>query len=200
MRPVFAGKASVYIHADYVKDIIAAVNFSKAFGLKKTVIVGGKDSWKVTSLLKQNNIAVMVNRVHDLPGAEQEDIDQAFKLPYLLQKDSVLFCLQNQGDMEGMNTRNLPFLAGTACAYGLTQEQAVASITLNAAKILGVDDKIGSLEVGKNASIIVSNGDALDMRTNNIVLAFVEGRVVILHNSQIDLYNKYMNKYNLPNK
>jgi imidazolonepropionase-like amidohydrolase len=125
MRPVFAGKASVYIHADYVKDIIAAVNFSKAFGLKKTVIVGGKDSWKVTSLLKQNNIAVMVNRVHDLPGAEQEDIDQAFKLPYLLQKDSVLFCLQNQGDMEGMNTRNLTFPcwnrlclwlnAGTSC-------------------------------------------------------------------------------------
>lgn len=200
MRNVFAGKASVYIHADYVKDIIAAVNFSKAFGLKKTVIVGGKDSWKITSLLKQNNIAVMVNRLHDLPGAEQEDIDQTFKLPYLLQKDSVLFCLQNQGDMEGMNTRNLPFLAGTACAYGLTQEQAIASITLNAAKILGVEDKIGSLEVGKNASIIVSNGDALDMRTNNIVLAFVEGRVVVLHNSQIDLYNKYMNKYNLPNK
>jgi imidazolonepropionase-like amidohydrolase len=102
--------------------------------------------------------------------------------------------------MEGMNTRNLPFLAGTACAYGLTQEQAIASITLNAAKILGVEDKIGSLEVGKNASIIVSSGDALDIRTNKIILAFVEGRVVVLHNSQIDLYNKYMNKYNLPNK
>lgn len=140
----------------------------------------------------------MVNRLHDLPAIEQEDVDQPFKLPYLLQKDSVLFCLQNEGDMEGMNTRNLPFLAGTACAYGLTKEQALAAITYNAAKIMRVDNKIGTIETGKTASLIVSTGDALDMRTNNIEWAFVEGRKVNLNNSQKDLYNKFMNKYNLP--
>lgn len=198
MRPVFEGKANVYFHANYVKDIIGVVNFSNYFKLKNTVVVGGRDAWKVTKLLKENKVAVMVNRLHDLPNLEQEDVDQPFKLPYLLQKDSVLFCLQNEGDMEGMNTRNLPFLAGTACAYGLTREQALASITSSAAKIMKVDDKIGTIELGKNASLIISTGDALDMRTNNIEFAFVDGRRVNLGNTQKDLYNKYMNKYNLP--
>ena len=198
MRPVFDGKANVYFHANYVKDIIGAVNFAKVFNLKNTVIIGGRDAWKETGLLKANNVAVMVSRLHDLPALEQEDVDQPFKLPYLLQKDSVLFCLQNEGDMEGMNTRNLPFLAGTAVAYGLTKEQALAAITFNAAKIMKVEDKIGTIEMGKMASLIVSTGDALDMKTNNIEWAFVEGRLVNLNNSQKDLYNKYMNKYNLP--
>jgi imidazolonepropionase-like amidohydrolase len=198
MRPVFEGKANLYLHADYVKDIIAAVNFAKSFSIKSSVIIGGADAWKVTSLLRENKVAVMVNRIHDLPKLEQDDIDQPFKLPYLLQKDSVLFCLQNEGDMEGMNTRNLPFLAGTASTYGLTKEEALAAITSNAAKILRVDASIGTVEEGKTASFIVSSGDALDMKTNNIEWAFVEGRKVNLGNSQKDLYNKYMNKYNLP--
>lgn len=198
MRPVFEGKANLYIHADYVKDIISAVNFCRAFNIKTMVLVGGADSWKVSSLLKENKIPVMIGRLHDLPKLEQDDIDQPFKLPYLLQKDSVLFCLQNEGDMEGMNTRNLPFLAGTAVTYGLTKEQALAAITSNAAKILKVDDKIGTIAEGKLASIIVSTGDALDMRSNNIELAFVEGRKVNLTNIQKELYEKYMNKYNLP--
>jgi Amidohydrolase family len=198
MRAVFEGKVNVYFHANYVKDIIGAINFSKTFNLKNPVIVGGKDAWKVSALLKTNNIPVMIARLHDLPNLEQEDIDQAYKLPYLLQKDSVLYCLQNEGEMEGMNTRNLPFLAGTACAYGLTPEQALASITYNTAKILKLDDKIGCIEIGKMASLIVSSGDALDMRTNNIEWAFVEGRKMNLGNSQKDLYNKYMDKYSLP--
>lgn len=198
MRDMFAGKSNLYIHADYVKDIISAVNFAKEFKIKNVVIIGGTDAWKVTKLLKENNIAVMVNRVHDLPKLEQDNVDQPFRLPYLLQKDSVLFCLQNEGDMEGMNARNLPFMAGTAVAYGLTKEQALASITSNAAKILHLENKIGTLEIGMMASLIVSDGDALDMRTNNIIYAFVEGRKMSLQNSQKDLYNKYMNKYNLP--
>ena len=128
------------------------------------------------------------------------DIDLPFKLPYLLQKDSVLFCLQNQGDMEGLNTRNLPFLAGTACAYGLTKEQAIAAISYNAAKILGIDDKIGSLEIGKQASLIISGGDVLDMKTSIIELAFIDGRIIDLDNHQKQLFKKYSNKYNLNEK
>jgi imidazolonepropionase-like amidohydrolase len=198
MRGVFNGTANLYVHADYVKDIIAAVNFSRSFSIKNMVIIGGADAWKVTTLLKENKVSVMINRLHDLPKLEQDDVDQPFKLPYLLQKDSVLFCLQNEGDMEGMNTRNLPFLAGTAAAYGLTKEQALSAITYNTAKILKVDAGIGTVEEGKLASFIVSSGDALDMKTNNIEWAFVEGRKVNLGNTQKDLYNKYMNKYNLP--
>ncbi len=195
MRGLFNGTKNLYIHTDYVKDIIMAVNFSKKFGIKKTVIVGGKDSYKVTQLLKENNIAVMVNRVHDLPELPEADIDLFYKLPYLLQKDSVLFCLQNQGEMEAMNSRNLPYLAGTAAAYGLTKEQALQSITLNTAKILGVDRLIGSLEPGKAASIVVSAGDVLDMKSSVIAMAFINGRYIKVTNFQNDLYKKYADKY-----
>ncbi len=197
MKGIFDGSQNLYIHTESIKDIVAAVNFIRQLELKKCVLVGAKDAWKVTKLLRDNNIAVMVNRVHDLPEREQEDVDLPYKLPYLLQKDSVLFCLENSGDMEAMNTRNLPFLAGTAAAYGLTKEQALIAITLNTAKILGVDKQIGSLEAGKQASVIVSSGDALDMRTNNIEMAFVDGKKIMLTNTQQELYKKYMNKYQL---
>ena len=126
-----------------------------------------------------------------MPEAE---IDILFKLPYLLHQDSILFCLQNQGDMEAMNARNIPFLAGTAACYGLTKEQALATITLNSAKIMGVDHLIGSLEAGKRASLVVSDGDILDMKTNHIILAYLNGKPIHLSNFQTELYQKYSKK------
>jgi imidazolonepropionase-like amidohydrolase len=194
MKGVFNGDKILYFHADYVKDIIAVINFSKKFNLKKVVLVGGKDSYKVTKELKANNISVMLNRLHDLPDLPEHDVDLIYKMPYLLQKDSVLFCLQNQGDMEAMNARNIAFLAGTAAAYGLTKEQALQSITLNSAKIMGADHLIGSIEKGKSASIVVSQGDILDIKTNNIVLAYIHGKPIKLTNFQNDLQKKYSNK------
>ena len=194
MKGIFDGTKNLYVRADYVKDIIGAVNFAKKYNIKKMVIVGGKDSYKVTKLLKENNVAVMLNRLHDLPDLPEAETDLIFKLPYLLQKDSVLFCLQNQGDMEAMNARNLAFLAGTAAAYGLTKEQALQSITLNSAKILGIDNLIGSIETGKLASLIVSEGDILDMKTNKIILAYINGRSIKLSNFQNDLNKKYSEK------
>ena len=197
MKGVFSGSKILYIHTDYVKDIITAVNFSKQFNIPKMVIVGGKDSYKVTTLLRQNHIAVMLNRLHDLPDLPEAETDLIYKLPFLLQKDSVLFCLQNQGDMEAMNARNIAFLAGTAVTYGLTKEQALQSITLNSAKILGIDKLVGSIEVGKLASLIVSDGDILDIKTNNIILAFINGRPLKLANFQNDLYKKYADKFGI---
>lgn len=194
MKGVFNGSKNLYIHADYVKDILGAINFAKKFNIKKMVVVGGKDCYKITKVLKENNIAVMLNRLHDLPDLPEAEIDLLYKLPYLLQKDSVLFCLQNQGDMEAMNARNIAFLAGTAAAYGLTKEQALQSITLSSAKILGVDHLIGSLETGKLASMVVSEGDILDMKSNKIILAFINGRSLNLNNFQNDLNKKYSNK------
>jgi imidazolonepropionase-like amidohydrolase len=194
MKGIFDGSKNLYIHADYVKDIIGAINFSKKFNIKKMVLVGGKDSYKLTKMLRENNVAVMLNRLHDLPDLPEAETDLLYKLPYLLQKDSVIFCLQNQGDMEAMNARNIAFLAGTAAAYGLTKEQALQSITLNSAKILGIDKLVGSIESGKLASIVVSEGDILDMRTNKIILAYINGRQLNLNNFQNDLYKKYSNK------
>ncbi len=194
MKGLFNNEKNLYIHADYIKDMISAINFTKRYNLKKVVIVGGRDSYKITRMLKENNVSVMLNRLHDLPDLPEAETDILYKLPYLLQKDSVLFCLQNQGDMEAMNARNLAFLAGTACAYGLTKEQALQSITFNTAKILGIDKLIGSIEIGKLASIIVSDGDVLDMKTNNIILAYIKGKTVTLTNFQDALYKKYSAK------
>ena len=194
MKGIFDGTKNLYIRADYVKDIISAVNFAKKYTIKKMVIIGGKDSYKVTKLLKENNIAVMINRLHDLPDLPEAETDLMYKLPYLLQKDSVMFCLQNQGDMEAMNARNLAFLAGTAAAYGLTKEQALQSVTLNSAKILGIDNLVGSIETGKLASLVVSEGDILDMKTNKIILAYINGRSIKLSNFQNDLNKKYSEK------
>ncbi|MGZ4064982.1 MAG: amidohydrolase family protein, partial [Bacteroidia bacterium] len=195
MRGVFSGSKNLYLHADYVKDIISAVNFAKKFGVKKPVIVGGKDSWKCSRTLRENNIPVMLARINELPEQAEDDVDIVYRAPALLLKDSVLFCLQMEGDMEAMQSRNLPFIAGAASAYGLSKEQALQSITLNAAKIMGIDKLAGSLEEGKVASLVVSEGDLLDMRTNKVVLAYISGKAVNLVNEQQLLYEKYKAKF-----
>ena len=159
------------------------------------VIVGGEDAWKVTEVLKENNVAVMVRRLHSTPTRQYEDIDLPYKLPALLYKAGVMFCLENSGDMEAMGTRNLPFYAGTAIAYGLPAEEAVKAITGSTAKILGIDGTVGTLEVDKDATFIISSGDALDVLTNNIEHAFVRGKAIDLDNHQEQLYRKFTGKY-----
>jgi imidazolonepropionase-like amidohydrolase len=104
--------------------------------------------------------------------------------------------LENSGGMERMQTRNLPFLAGTCSAYGLDKEQALQLITLNTAKLLGIENQCGSLEEGKDATLFISEGDALDMRTNKLNETFIQGRMINLENHQSQLYNKYKEKYN----
>ncbi len=104
------------------------------------------------------------------------------------------FCLGYTGDHENMGMRNLPFVAGTARAYGLSPEDALRSITLDAAAVLGIDDRCGSLAVGKDATLIVSKGDALDMRTNDIRFAFIQGRRIVLDDHQKQLYRMYKSR------
>jgi imidazolonepropionase-like amidohydrolase len=197
MKGLFNGSQTLFIHVNNVKEIIEAVNFAKANSINKVTLVGGKDSWMVTDLLKTNNISVIVSRVHDLPDRPEDDVDLPFKLPALLQKEGVLFCLNNEGEMEAMGTRNLPFMAGTAAAYGLSKEEALMSVTLNTAKILGIDKTTGSLETGKDATLFISTGDALDMKGNNVERAMIRGNTIDLNNDQKILYEKYKKKYGL---
>ena len=195
MRGLFDGSKKLFIHANFVKEITEAINFSKNHKVKKMVIVGGYDAWMVTDMLKENNIPVILKRVHSLPERQEDDINLPFKLPKLLQDAGVLFCLENAGGMEAMGTRNLPFYAGTAAAYGIDKETALSLITLNTAKILGIDKTCGSLTVGKDATLFISEGDALDMRTNKVSAAFIQGRLLDLDNHQEKLYRKYSKKY-----
>ncbi|HEY0030139.1 MAG TPA: amidohydrolase family protein [Bacteroidia bacterium] len=197
MKGLFSGSQTLFLHCNNVKEIVEAINFAKQNKIIRVAIVGGKDSWMITDLLKENNISVVVSRVHDLPDHPEDDVDQPYKLPFLLQKAGILFCLNNEGEMEAMGARNLPFLAGTAAAYGLTKEQALRSITLNTAKILGIDKTTGSIETGKDANIFISTGDALDMRSNNVERAFVKGNSIDLNNDQKALYEKYKTKYGI---
>lgn len=195
MRGLFDGTKTLYVHANFVKELTEAINFSKKYEVKKMVIVGGYDSWMITDMLKENNVAVILKRVHELPEREEDDVYLPYKLPHLLFDADVLFCLENSGDMEAMGTRNLPFYAGTAAAYGLDKEEALKLITLNTAKILGIDNTCGSLEPGKDATLFISTGDALDMRTNDVIAAFIQGRMIDVDNHQKKLYRKYKSKY-----
>ena len=195
LRGLFNGNRTLYVHAGHIQAIREALTFKQEFGIQKMVIVGGYDAHLVAPELIAANVAVMLPRVHSLPLYEGDDIDLPFRLPALLFKAGVKFCLQNEGDMERMGLRNLPFHAGTAVAYGLPYEEAVRSITLAPAEILGISHRCGSLEVGKDATLFISRGDALDMRTNALIYAFIQGRSLDLRSKQTELYDKYKRKY-----
>ncbi|HVU53415.1 MAG TPA: amidohydrolase family protein [Puia sp.] len=195
VRGLFSKQQKLFVHGDQVKQMLVAVDFAKEFGFD-VVIVGGSESWLIAPLLKANNIAVILNQEHVLPTTEDDDVDQPYKTPAALQKAGILFALND--DHDESRYRNLSFNAGTAAAYGLTKEQALQAITLNTAKILGIDDRTGSLEAGKDANIVISGGDILDMRTSLIEHCFIQGREVSLDNKQTQLYHRYMYKYGLP--
>lgn len=195
-KGLFDGNQSLYIHANEEKQIIDAINLSKEIGIKKIVIVGGFEAYRTADLLLQNNVPVLLKRVHDMPENDDQDVDLPYKMAKILTDKGILVALENSGDMERMQTRNLPFLAGTCAAYGLDKEQALQLITSNTAKILGIDATCGTLEQGKDATLFISEGDALDIRTNKLTHAFIQGRMINLETHQSDLNKKYKEKYN----
>ena len=195
MRGVFDKTKTLYIHVNDEKGIIDAVEFSKLQGLSKTVIVGGYEAYKIAPYLKEHNIAVLLQRVHSRPNNDDHDYDLPFKMAHLLVDAGVLVGLETSGDMERMNSRNLPFYAGTTVAHGLTKAQALQLITLNTAQILGIDKNYGSIETGKSATLFISTGDALDMRTNNLTHAYIDGRCISLESHQTKLWKRYSKKY-----
>jgi len=194
-KGLFDGSQSFFVNANYEKQIIDAILLAKELGIAKVVVIGGRESYKIAGFLKENNVAVLVSRPHSLPSSKEEDVYMPYKLAGLLVHEGVLTGIENSGQMERMQTRNLPFYAGTFAAFGLEKEEAVKLITLNAAKILGIDKSLGTLEVGKDATLFVSDGDALDMRTNKISHAFIQGRDISLNSYQKDLYLRYKEKY-----
>ncbi|MES2733090.1 MAG: amidohydrolase family protein [Bacteroidota bacterium] len=195
MRGLFDGSKRLYAHADYGKEIIEAVQFAKSHGVKQIVITGGNQAYTVADFLKENNIPVILSGVHSLPNRVDEDVDLPYKQPALLHKAGVLVSLSYEG--EWWRARNIPFLAGTAAAYGVSKEEALQMITSNTAKILGIDQMVGTLEKGKHATLVISKGDLLDMRSNQVELAFIQGKKLTLDDRQKQLYRKYKEKYGL---
>jgi imidazolonepropionase-like amidohydrolase len=196
MKGVLDGNRNLYIHVNQMKEIMDAVKMFKDLNIAKIVVVGAKESWKDPQFFVDNKISIILSRLHDLPGKDHEDVNQPYKTPSVLHKAGVLFCLDRDGDMEAMGQRNLPFQAGTAAAHGMPNEDALALITGNTAKILGIDHLVGTIEKGKEATLFISTGDALDMRTNNVEIAWISGKKVNLtDNKQFKLYKKYQDKY-----
>ncbi|TAF65830.1 MAG: amidohydrolase [Cytophagales bacterium] len=194
MKGLFDGTKRLYIYADFAKEILESIQLAKKYGVQKIVLVGGNDALLVADFLKENNIPIILERIHRLPIRNDEDVYLPYKLPALLKKEGLMVALAYD-DFEPMGSRNLPFLAGTAAAYGLSKEEALMTITANTAKILGIDDKVGTLEKGKHATLIVSEGDLLDMRTNQITHAFIRGKKLDLDDKQKRLYQIYKQKY-----
>ncbi|MDT0540759.1 MULTISPECIES: amidohydrolase family protein [Croceitalea] len=194
MQGLFDGTQKLYIYAHGQREIMDAVTSAKDAGVKHVVLVGGYHAHKVTDFLKENDIPVLVRFTHTLPFFEDDDYDFTFKLPKILVDAGLLVGLQNS-DASNFQTRNLPFYAGQVVAQGLDRETALQLISSNNAKILGIDANYGSLEVGKSATLFISEGDALDMRTNQLSKAYIDGRDLSLETHQTELWKRYMGKF-----
>lgn len=195
LEGLFNGSINLYVHANGVKEITDVVNFCKEMGISKLIIVNGNDAYKIADLLAANKIPVIIERAHRLPNSVDDDYDLPYKTAKLLAEKGVVVAIGMEGNMERMNSRNLPFYAGTCAAFGLNKEEALKLITSNAAKILGIDAFTGTLEVGKDATLFISEGDALDMRTNKLTNAFIQGRKISLETHQTELWQRYDKKY-----
>lgn len=194
MQGLYNGKQKLFVHVNDEKGITDAIHFAKDHKMEQLVIVGGAEAYKVTGLLKQNNVPVLINTPHTLPANDDQDYDLPFKLGKLLYDADVLVGIQ-VGNAENFQSRNLPFYAGTCAAYGMDKEEALKLITSNNAKILGIDAFVGTLEAGKDATLFISEGDALDMRTNILTKAFIQGREISLESHQTELWRRYSEKY-----
>ncbi|MGH7135264.1 MAG: amidohydrolase family protein, partial [Pirellulales bacterium] len=191
MTPVLEGKLPLVIEADDIQQIQAALAFAERERVK-VILVGGYDAAECADLIKRLGVPVVVAGVHRLPRRIDDDYDAPFTLPARLHELGIKYCIAG-ADRPSM-VRNLPYQAGTAAAYGLPPDEALKSITLYPAQIFGVDDRLGSLEAGKDATLFVSTGDALET-PSKVTLAFIGGRRIDLNNRQQRLWEKYKEKY-----
>ena len=194
-KGLFVGSQKLFIHANGQREITDAITMAKDLEIENLVLVNGHEAEKVSALLVKHNIPVILERPHRNPESEDHAYDYTYTIAKTLTDLGVLVGIGMEGQMERMNTRNLPFYAGTFAAHGLKRENAVKLITSNPAKILGIDDAVGTLEVGKDATLFISEGDALDMRGNILTEAFIQGRNISLESHQTKLWKRYSDKY-----
>ncbi len=191
MRDLFSQKIPLFIHTDNAKTIQESVLFAEKYGIKP-VLVGADDAWMLADFLKDHAVPVLLSSTQSLPSRSDEDVDQTFKTAAQLYEKGVLFAFSHRSAWQ---QRNLAFQAGQAVGFGLPREAAVAALTLSTAKILHIDDRCGSLTVGKDATLFISEGDALDMRSCQVTAAFIQGREINLDNKHKQLYRRFEAKY-----
>ena len=187
MAGVFDGSKPVFVHANDRRQISQVLSFADEQGID-IVLVGGRDAWYMADELAERNISVIFGDAYGLPGRVDDAYDTAFATPAKLAAAGVDFAIAYPGYWD---TRNLAFAAGHAVAFGLDYDTALYSVTLGPAKMMGVDDQLGSLEVGKSASLVVSKGDILDPLTHSVEYMFIDGRQVAMTSKQRQLWEKY---------
>ncbi|MBX3293675.1 MAG: amidohydrolase family protein [Acidobacteria bacterium] len=190
MAPYVRGQRPVLLPVQRERDIRAAVKFAEDMKVK-AIIVGGQDAWKVADDLKRNNIAVIYTNIYSLPVQMDDPYDYLFEVPSKLQQAGVKFAISTGND--GSESRDLPYHAGLAGAYGLSKEEALKSVTIYPAEILGIADRMGSLEVGKVANVVVTDGDLLDPRTN-VKYVFINGRKLPLTSRHTQLFDSFKDR------
>lgn len=189
MLPLYQGKATLFAHVDSVNHIEQVIALTKKYQFK-LVIVGGYDAWRLASSLREVNASVIYPHTLSLPKRKDEPVDLPFKIPSLLANASIPYALGFSSDW---NSRNLPYAAGYSAAYGVTPEQALKSVTLDAAKLLGISD-LGAIAVGYQGSVVLSDGDILDPMSSKIESIWIEGRQIDLNNRHQQLYQKYLKR------
>ncbi len=188
MQPMLAGKQPVMVQADELAEIQSAVAFAVEHKLR-LILFGGYDAPRCAALLKAHNVPVIVSSVHRLPLRNDDPYDASYTLPNRLREAGVAYCIA--GDSESSsNLRNLPYHAATAAAYGLPADEALKAITIYPAQILGVAERVGSVEPGKAATIFVADGDPLETPTQ-ITLAYIDGKSVDLNDRHKTLYQRF---------
>ena len=196
MKAIFEGESKVYLYADDEKEIVDGVLFFKKFGINKIVIVGASEAKNQLDFIKENNIPVVVKQPYRFPQSVDSDPRETFMLAKKMIDKGILVSIDPSGAPQSrVSIRNLPFYAGSFSSYGIDKEAALSMITLNPAKMLGIDSEFGTIEIGKSATLFISKGDALDIISNNVTHAFISGRNISLETHQTRLWRRYSNKY-----
>jgi imidazolonepropionase-like amidohydrolase len=190
MVPYVRGEQPVIFRAERESEIRGAIRFAEEMKLKP-IILGGNDAWKVASLLKEKNVPVILTGVLSLPLREDDAYDALYENAAKLQQAGVRFCIST-GDA-GPEVRNLPQYAGMAAAFGLSKTEALKAVTLYPAQIMNVADRLGSVEAGKMANLVVTDGDLLEVRTR-IRYLFIDGRPVVLSSRHTELNDAFKNR------
>ena len=188
--PYVRGQQPVIFRADREAEIRGALKFAEEMKLKP-ILLGGNDAWKVASLLKEKNVPVILTGLFSLPPREDDAYDALYENPARLQQAGVRFCIST-GDA-GAEVRNLPQYAGMAAAFGLSKADALKAVTLYPAQILNVSDRLGAIEAGKMANLVVTDGDLLEIRTR-IRYLFIDGRPVVLSSRHTELNDAFKNR------
>ncbi len=191
MIPVLQGTVPVLVRANEMTQIQAAITWAETEGVK-LVIVGGRDAWLVRGQLKAKDVPVIITDIQSAPTRLWQGYNEVFTLPMRLQQAGIRFCIT--GDGSPSNSRNTAYHAANAAAYGLPKDEALKSVMLYAAQILGIADRVGSLDVGKDATLIVTTGDPLEPTTVTEAM-FIQGKKIDLNDKHKQLYNKYKEKY-----